>query len=96
MQGTAEGKDSVETKKNQRDLDITMNQALRFRKAHAELQNVEGSKFEVEKAARLLSESSMNNQINATSSGNGDVCTSCSAFLEKDLNFCPACGTTKK
>ena len=86
--------DNEELNRTQRQLDGTINLAISFRDRHAKLQAAGEKEFEIQQNVRVLADK-VQSEIVSGDASLSDICGSCSAILETDLDFCPACGAKK-
>jgi rRNA maturation endonuclease Nob1 len=86
--------DNEQLKRTQRQLDGAINLAISFRDRHAKLQAAGEKEFEIQQNVRILADKVQSDIVSGDASLS-DICGSCSAILETDLDFCPACGAKK-
>ncbi|HIG03960.1 MAG TPA: hypothetical protein EYQ53_06240 [Candidatus Poseidoniales archaeon] len=75
-------------------MDGAINLAISFRDRHAKLLAAGEKEFEIQQNVRILADK-VQSEIVSSGDSLSDICSSCSAILETDLDFCPACGTKK-
>ena len=89
LEATASIADAVEREQRRRQLEASLQEAMRFQAAYGERIRLGLDPTKVVRPQQRTVESEVRETMSTLASG---VCETCGAMLDPELDFCPACG----